>query len=180
MIGDLEGRDQGLGVGIRDWRRDLRYFGGFTVVILVAASAAGADGSLAEQMLAAHNAERAKVKTRPLVWSDKLAKNAQEWANTLAARHVLVHQKKSKYGENLFEMDGAKATPEEVVKRWASEVVDYDYKTNKCRTGQCGHYTQVIWRDTKELGCAVSRMGSRVVWVCEYNPPGNYVGERPY
>jgi hypothetical protein len=41
-----------------------------------------------------------------------------------------------------------------------SEAADYDYKTNRCRAG-CGHYTQVIWRDTKELGCAVARRGSR-------------------
>jgi pathogenesis-related protein 1 len=144
-----------------------------------AATAAAADGSMPEQMLAAHNAARAAVKTKPLVWSDKLAVAAQDWANLLLTRQLLVHQKKSKFGENLYELVGARAKPEDVVKVWTSEAVDYDYKTNRCRTA-CGHYTQVIWRDTRELGCAVARRGAREVWVCEYAPAGNYVGERPY
>jgi uncharacterized protein YkwD len=145
----------------------------------IAATAAAADGSLAEQVLAVHNAARAAVKTRPLVWSDKLAMAAQDWANVLITRQGLTHQKKSKYGENLYEMTGGKSTPEAVVKVWTSEAADYDYKTNRCRAA-CGHYTQVVWRDTKEIGCAVARRGNREVWVCEYSPPGNYVGERPY
>jgi uncharacterized protein YkwD len=149
------------------------------LLVALAATAAAADGSLAEQMLAAHNAARAAVKTKPLVWSDKLAVAAQDWANVLITRQGLIHQKKSKYGENMYEMTGGKSTPEAVVKVWTSEGSDYDYKTNRCR-GACGHYTQVIWRDSKELGCAVARRGDREVWVCEYSPPGNYVGERPY
>lgn len=147
--------------------------------LLLALPAIAADGSMAERMLAAHNAARAAVKTKPLVWSDKLAAAAQEWANVIITRPGLVHERKSKYGQNLYEMVGAKVTPEEVVKRWMSEASDYNYKNNRCRA-DCGHYTQVIWRDTKELGCAVARRGDREVWVCDYNPPGNYVGERPY
>lgn len=141
--------------------------------------AAAADGSLAEQMLAAHNAARAAVKTKPLVWSDKLAVAAQDWANVLIMRQLLTHQKKSKYGENIYQTTGGRATPEAVVKVWTSESADFDYKANRCQ-GACGHYLQVVWRDTKELGCAVARRGDREIWVCEYSPPGNYVGERPY
>lgn len=157
---------------------NMRFWVGYVAAAL-AAGAAAADGSVAEQMLAAHNAARAAVKTKPLIWSDKLAVAAQDWANVLITRQGLAHPKKSKYGENMYEMTGGKATPEEVVKVWTSESADFDYKANRCRTA-CGHYTQVIWRDTKELGCAVARRGNREVWVCEYSPPGNYVGERPY
>jgi uncharacterized protein YkwD len=169
MIGDLE-------------VRKLRYWVASGLLALAAAgvpSASAADGSLAEQMLAAHNAARAKVKTKPLVWSEQLARSAQEWANVLIARRGLMHDKHSRYGENIYEVSVAKATPEGVVKRWVDEAEEYDYKTNRCR-GACGHYTQVIWRNTKEVGCAVARMGDREVWVCRYSPPGNYVGERPY
>jgi pathogenesis-related protein 1 len=130
-------------------------------------------------MLAAHNAVRAAVKTRPLVWSDKLRVAAQDWAKVLITRRGLIHSKKSKYGDNMYEMTGGKSRPKAVVKVWFSEAADYAYKTNRCRTA-CGHDTQVIWRDTKELGCAVARRGSCEVRVCEYSPPGNYVGERPY
>jgi pathogenesis-related protein 1 len=147
-------------------------------VLTVSATAAG-DDSLSREMLAAHNAVRATVKTPPLIWSEKLAATAQEWANTLIGKKQFLHRPKSKFGENLFEIEGAKSTPKQVVDRWASESSAYDYKTNRCH-GVCGHYTQIIWRDTKEVGCAVARGGSREVWACEYNPPGNYVGHRPY
>jgi pathogenesis-related protein 1 len=147
-------------------------------VLAAAATAAGED-SLPRETLAAHNAVRATVKAPPLIWSDKLAVTAQEWANTLIERKQFLHRPKSKLGENLFQIEGAKATPKQVVDRWASEASAYDYKTNHCH-GACGHYTQIVWRDTKEVGCAVARGGAREVWVCEYNPPGNYVGQRPY
>jgi pathogenesis-related protein 1 len=157
----------------------MRFLARWILAALAAASGTAADGSLADQMLAAHNAARAAVKTKPLVWSDKLAVSAQDWANSLLTRQGLIHQKNSKYGENMYALVGGKSTPEAVVKVWTSESADYDYKTNHCRTA-CGHYTQVIWHGTKEVGCAVARRGSREIWVCEYAPPGNYVGERPY
>jgi len=166
MIGDLEADILG-------------YRAGWALALVAAASAAAADQSLAGQMLAAHNAVRAEVKTRPLEWSDKLAEAAQNWANRLIVEHTLAHQQHPNYGENLFEANGSNATPEEVVKRWAAEASNYDYKTNRCR-GACGHYTQIVWRDTRRVGCAVARSPGREVWVCEYDPPGNYVGQRPY
>jgi PadR family transcriptional regulator len=48
-----------------------------------------------------------------------------------------------------------------------------------CR-GVCGHYTQIVWSNTREVGCGVARDSNREVWVCNYNPPGNWIGERPY
>ncbi len=54
---------------------------------------------------------------------------------------------------------------------------------NKVRVelaAQCGHYTQIVWRGTTTLGCAVARSSFREVWVCEYSPAGNIVGQRPY
>lgn len=130
------------------------------------------------EILAAHNSVRASLKIPPLTWSEKLAAHAQEWANTLLARGEFVHSK-SGYGENLFAIQGARATPEEVVDEWASEARDYNYAANKCRK-MCGHYTQIVWANTKEVGCGVARNSRREVWVCNYYPPGNYVGQRPY
>jgi pathogenesis-related protein 1 len=150
--------------------------------LAVAASAFAADAPpLPRDFLAAHNAARAKVGAPPLAWSDRLAAVAQEWADHLISTGGFEHRSKSKYGENLYEMRGAEAKPAEVVARWMEEAASFDYKSNKCRSGKmCGHYTQVVWRSTKELGCAVGRRGAREVWVCEYDPPGNYVGQRPY
>ena len=151
------------------------------LIVLAGTSAAQsvASSSLARDMLAAHNAVRARVGTAPLVWSDRLAARSQEWARTLLARKRFAHRPNSAYGENLFEIRGAAASPKEVVNAWAAESRNYNYKSNKCR-GVCGHYTQIVWGDTKEVGCAVARGGGREVWVCDYYPPGNRAGQRPY
>jgi len=135
--------------------------------------------SLARDILAAHNSVRAGIGVGPLKWSDRLAARAQDWANTLLAKKRFVHRTNSDSGENLFETRGATASPAQVVNSWASESQNYRYSSNRCR-GVCGHYTQIVWRDTKEVGCAVARGGGREVWVCEYDPPGNWVGKTPY
>jgi pathogenesis-related protein 1 len=134
---------------------------------------------LARDMLAVHNVVRARVGVVPLAWSDRLAARAQDWADTLLARNQFVHRPNSTYGENLFEIAGATASSAQVVNAWAAESRSYDYSSNRCR-GVCGHYTQIVWGDTKYVGCAVGRGGGREVWVCEYDPPGNWLGKRPY
>jgi uncharacterized protein YkwD len=157
----------------------------FWVVILLTATGnaqwhtLAAQAALAREMVDAHNAVRARSRLAQLAWSDRLAERAQDWANMLIARKQFLHSPNSPYGENLFEITGAPATPAKVVRAWAEEVRDYDYKSNTCR-GVCGHYTQIVWRNTKEVGCAVARGGGREVWVCNYDPPGNFIGERPY
>jgi uncharacterized protein YkwD len=130
-------------------------------------------------MLAAHNSVRAGVKVPPLLWAEGLAAVAQKWADQLLARRKFEHSPDSRYGENLFTITGAAANPALVVKNWAAESRNYNYRTNTC-SGVCGHYTQIVWRNTKRVGCAVARGGDREVWVCNYDPPGNFVGERPY
>jgi pathogenesis-related protein 1 len=147
-------------------------------VFLVVATCA-AQPPISTGMLAAHNAVRARIKIPPLTWSDRLAEQAEDWANTLLARGQLSHRPKSAYGENLFDITGGRASPERVVDAWASESEDYDYAANKCRRA-CGHYTQIVWAETSKVGCGVARDSRREVWVCNYDPPGNYVGRRPY
>ena len=133
----------------------------------------------AKQILAAHNAIRSRVDLPPLRWSDTLAQFARQWADTLLARRQFSHRPNSPYGENLFEIRGAASTPREVVGSWGSEAKDYDYRSNRCR-GQCGHYTQIVWRSTRSVGCAVARRAGVEIWVCNYDPPGNFAGRRPY
>ena len=140
---------------------------------------APAPSSLSRDMLAVHNAVRARVRMPPLAWSDRLAARSQDWANTLLARRQFIHRPNSTYGENLFEIAGATASPARVVNAWAAESQTYDYISNRC-SGVCGHYTQIVWGDTKEVGCAVARGRGREIWVCNYDPPGNRVGRRPY
>jgi hypothetical protein len=104
---------------------------------------------------------------------------AQRWAERLVARNEFLHRPKNVYGENMFKIVGSPWKPARVITEWAAESGNYDYESNHCR-GICGHYTQLVWRDTQEVGCGVARKGRIEIWVCDYNPPGNWVGKRPY
>jgi len=137
------------------------------------------DAALARDMLAAHNEIRQRADVPPLTWSDRLAATAQDWANHLLYQGQFYHRPRAAYGENLLEINGSRALPAEVVAIWASESSDYSYSANTCR-GMCGHYTQLVWSATREVGCAVAHDAMREVWVCNYDPPGNWAGERPY
>ncbi|WP_321471235.1 CAP domain-containing protein [uncultured Paludibaculum sp.] len=132
-------------------------------------------------MLAAHNAVRTRVHVPPLVWSTELEALARQWSRSLITSGQFRHRPAGRLGENLFEIDGQRASPAFVVDSWASEAKDFDLRSNTCRAGAaCGHYTQIVWRTTRKVGCAAGRRGPREVWVCYYDPPGNWVGEKPY
>ena len=134
-----------------------------------------------EQMLNAHNKWRNTVNVPPLRWSPDLANYAQEWANKLLRENKFEHRRNSSYGENLAAASGQQLSPERVVDMWGNEVRDYNYNNNSCQPGKmCGHYTQVVWESTREVGCAMARNSDREVWVCNYNPPGNIIGRKPY
>ncbi|MEZ5477454.1 MAG: CAP domain-containing protein [Thiolinea sp.] len=150
-------------------------------------------------MLAAHNQVRASHRLPALRWSRPLADFATQWAGHLAQRNAcqMRHRPQAQlaaynYGENLFWMsplswsDGrvevGYVSAAQVVQDWASEQRDYDYRRNRCRWGRmCGHYTQIVWRDTQEVGCGFSVCpDGGQIWACNYAPAGNWIGERPY
>ena len=130
-------------------------------------------------MLEAHNAVRARVGVNPLEWSSPLAIKAQEWADILARSNLFLHSRTPGLGESMTVVYNGEYVPEQVVAGWVSESRYYDLRHNRC-ADVCGHYTQVVWRSTRQVGCAVSRVDNRQVWVCEYWPAGNFEGERPY
>src|SRR5260221_14613927 len=96
------------------------------------------------------------------------------------------------YGENLAFFGGTPGTASQVVQAWAGARSCYTYgkleTTDSCSSacsssGGCGHYTQLVWRDTELVGWGVARCsggGSREIWVCNFDPPGNYIGQAPY
>ncbi len=139
----------------------------------------------------AHNAVRAEVGVRPLVWNTSLAATAQAWADqcsdTAAPSGFIDHNlsRSATYlyvvGENIYANTGA-AKANDAVSAWASEIANYDYASNTC-TGICGHYTQIVWAATHEVGCARSscpRLTFSNTIVCNYGPGGNIVGQKPY
>lgn len=145
----------------------------------------------------AHNKWRADVGVgEKLKYSTALAASAQAWADNLKqTNHCQMRHSKpeGKYGENLYwgsamnwsdgRMELQTVTPQQVVDGWGSEKADYDYASNSCTSGKmCGHYTQMVWRTTTTVGCAraVCEDTQTQVWVCQYQPAGNWVGKKPY
>ena len=118
-------------------------------------------------------------------WDDTVGDSAQDYANELAANGKFEHEAGIGYGENLFASSYA-ADYSDAIDAWYGEKAYYHYDTNDCDDGQtCGHYTQMIWRDSTSVGCgkATFTTGQYNGWtviVCRYNPPGNFVGEKPY
>ena len=133
-------------------------------------------------LLEAHNAARRAVGVPPLRWSAAVAAVAQGWANRLqAAGCPMQHSGTEDYGENLAWSSGQRLTPAEVVDLWVGEQPAYNPATGACLRGtMCGHYSQIVWRSTRFVGCGIGQCGAAEVWVCNYDPPGNYVGERAY
>ncbi|KAH9694947.1 SCP domain-containing protein [Citrus sinensis] len=101
----------------------------------------------------AHNAARAQVGVGPVTWDDRVASYAQNYANQRKGDCNLVHSG-GPYGENLA-WSSAGLSGTDAVKMWVNEKADYDYNSNTCAEGKvCGHYTQVVWRNSVRIGCA--------------------------
>lgn len=164
------------------------------LTLLFSAAASGAQTVPVAPMLAAHNQVRSRHGLPPLSWSKSLAKNAAMWADHLATERSckMQHAKGAGQGENLYwasavtwsdgRRDVQSVTPAQVVSSWASEEADYDYARNSCRPGKaCGHYTQIVWKNSTSVGCAKRTCSDKSqVWVCRYLPPGNWIGKKPY
>lgn len=153
-------------------------------------SAVMSDFPEAQTYVDAHNAVRAAVQkptiypgnwspVPPVTWSNEIASSARQWANHLrdSMGCGLMHER-SGYGENLAA--GSNIGAQRAVDMWASEIQNYTYAPEYQFEPDTGHYTQIVWRKTREIGCASAACGGSSVVVCRYDPAGNYVGEQPY
>ncbi|XP_010530682.1 PREDICTED: pathogenesis-related protein 1-like [Tarenaya hassleriana] len=150
-----------------------------TLLALVTALSTHAQDSH-QDYISAHNTARATVGVGPVSWDDDLEAYAQSYARRQARGCELEHSN-GPYGENLA-MSTGDLTGIEAIGLWVNEKVDYDYDSNTCRVGKvCGHYTQVVWRNSTRIGCAKMECDNGGTFItCNYDPPGNYIGERPY
>lgn len=143
-----------------------------------------------QQMLDEHNLWRAIVGVPPLVWSAELERSAQQVVDQLAANGCELKHSGAKYGENLHESGAVKwsgrqteyrpKSPAQIVAKWGDEADNYHWEDNAC-SGVCGHYTQIVWRNTKAVGCARARCANNNdIAACQYDPAGNVQGQKPF
>ncbi len=148
-----------------------------------ASQAARGAPTIAERLLAAHNRERGTMQVPPLVWSDRLQGEARVWAQELARRGAFEHSTRTGgAGENLWMGTASAYSPEEMIESFIEEKADFragrfPTVSNTGNWVDVGHYTQLIWRGTREVGCALATGRGNDVLVCRYWPAGNVMGQ---
>lgn len=146
----------------------------------------------ANDFLAYHNEKRAEVGVAALQWSADLAREAQAWAEHMAETGRFEHRPRqganaTQHGENLAAGFGGGYTVLSAAADWYDEKKLYPPGSPVTQTSyqQTGHYTQMVWRGTSRLGAgtAVGKTGQLRGWiivVCNYDPAGNFLGQKPY
>ena len=154
--------------------------------ILLGGTVARADFNA--RLLAAHNNERGRLGVPALEWDNSLAADARVWADELAATGRFEHSPddpdRPLQGENLWAGTPRAFSPEAMVGLWRAEKSDYrpGIFPNNSRSGdveKVGHYTQLIWRESRRVGCATAVGRDEEFLVCRYSEAGNVTGQRP-
>ena len=146
------------------------------------------DLHLAARALRVHNEERRRLGLAPLKWNVDLEREASHWASQLSRQGALRHadgKTRNGTGENLWMGTAGHWPVERMVGMFIEEKRHYrhDDFPHISKTGNwadVGHYSQIVWRETKEVGCAVVTARGNDVLVCRYWPAGNVWGQKPY
>ncbi|XP_035675323.1 glioma pathogenesis-related protein 1-like [Branchiostoma floridae] len=143
-----------------------------------------------------HNQVRAGVSPsasnmKYMSWNAGLAEKAQEYAEQCKGGHnpdlSFIGPGYTTVGENIYITTADQLNWFDAIGNWADEVGDYDIYNDTCKEQKvCGHYTQVVWADSYQLGCGVTKcasvagMNDAILVICNYGPRGNFIGRRPY
>lgn len=115
-----------------------------------------------------------------LEWDDSISLYSQEWSNYLLINNLFQHSGSSMYGENLSYFKGYDADPLTFIKwsidMWYQEVEYYDFSKPGFKDS-IGHFTCLVWKDSKKYGMGISMSDKTVVVSFNTSPPGNVIGE---
>lgn len=145
-----------------------------------------------QSVLSEHNNFRAIHHSPSLTLSDHLNGTAQAYAEKILQTGLFRHsnsEERNGAGENLYcamlaNLSDFPTYGDDVVRAWYDEVSYYDY-SHASYSSRTGHFTQVVWKNTTELGCGVAqgtdeRFGykfTKIYVVCHYQAAGNYMGQ---
>uniref|UniRef100_G1KE85 ShKT domain-containing protein n=1 Tax=Anolis carolinensis TaxID=28377 RepID=G1KE85_ANOCA len=131
-----------------------------------------------------HNALRRGVRPSAsnmlkMEWNAKAAENAKKWALKCIQEHSPKAERMvdgRQCGENLY-MSTAATRWDVVIQALYNEEKDFKYGVGKTSPNAViGHYTQVVWYRSYQVGCYEARCSSApfpFYYVCQYCPAGN-------
>ncbi len=132
-----------------------------------------------KNLLSRHNKYRSQHKVGKLKRNSEIEKIAQEYSEYLAKTNSFEHSgntyQGTKLGENLYSSYGETITGNEATDAWYNEIKDYNFKKQGFSSAT-GHFTQLIWKGSNEIGCGAACNGWCYI-TCNYYPAGNVIGE---
>ncbi|XP_072908191.1 GLI pathogenesis-related 2 isoform X2 [Hemitrygon akajei] len=132
-------------------------------------------GNFAKQLLSSANKYRVSHGAQSLTLNSQISNDAEKWAKHLVRSRTLKHSD-TPYGENIWCQQGpagCQVTGQAVVDSWYNEIKDYDFSSPGFQKN-CGHFTQLVWQDSKEMGVGLASDGKGfTVVVAQFNPAGN-------
>ncbi|XP_014393966.1 PREDICTED: peptidase inhibitor 16 isoform X2 [Myotis brandtii] len=163
--------------------------------LLLLGATPGPAGALSDEerrtMVDLHNLYRAQASPPAanmlqMRWDAELAAFAKAYAQQCVWGH---NKERGRRGENLFAITDEGMDVPLAVEQWHMEREYYNFSAATCEPGQmCGHYCQVVWAKTDRIGCGshfceklqgVEETNVHLL-VCNYEPPGNVRGRRPF
>ena len=121
-----------------------------------------------------HNIYRACHNAQPLLPNCEIMKISQDYAETMPEGHSGTEFYGQWMGENLYWITGKYPTGEDPVDAWYNEISDYDFNTHTSKGGKIGHFTQLIWKNSKEIGIGYYCNSYKCCVTANYFPGGNY------
>jgi hypothetical protein len=159
-----------------------------TLLIVMAAGELGNPEK--QEILAAQNRYRAEVNVTPLAWSDNLSAQAQKCADFNAAKFLkqgtMKHCPTPGFGQNIAQATASShLTLTQMVDQWGNEKRyfingGFPSVSSTGSPAAVGHYTQMIWQNSSEVGCGEASAGGNNLLVCDYSPQGNINGTVVY
>ncbi|XP_059093710.1 uncharacterized protein LOC131888794 isoform X2 [Tigriopus californicus] len=134
-----------------------------------------------------------RAETMPMLsWDEKLAKEAQRWADhcpKIADGHPPESWKTFQYGQNIA---WGQKNYADAMKMWFDEYKEYvengidplifrgesDQARNRLQLGQNGHFAQMVTALTTKIGCGKvegPNLESLRIYICNYHPRGNWM-----
>ena len=79
-------------------------------------------------------------------------------------------------GQNIAYKSGAELSAQDAASQWYDEIKNYDF-SQPGFASNTGHFTQMVWADTTQMGAGRAVKGTSTYVVANYLPPGNITNQ---